>query len=159
MIQGSIPAATISSTQAPRWVEGVCCPNNIFLGSARTHHPCRTNFDSSHLPEHCGWPSTVATVFTIGDGFCQQDSASCYTAKKVKECFQEHDMEFTLSPLLPDSPSMNPIENLFVIWVEETVSSNITSTAQFTELRGLLWQSRCQISRNTYQHLVESLPG
>ncbi|GBO00022.1 hypothetical protein AVEN_41626-1 [Araneus ventricosus] len=55
----------------------------------------------------------VATVYPANDGLFQQDNATCHVSKIVPAWFEEHDEEFQLLPWPPNSPDLNPCENLW----------------------------------------------
>ncbi|GBN95391.1 hypothetical protein AVEN_241689-1 [Araneus ventricosus] len=54
----------------------------------------------------------MATVYPENDGAFQQDNATCHVSKIVRAWFEEHDEEFQLLPWPPNSPDLNPWENL-----------------------------------------------
>ncbi|GBM02146.1 Transposable element Tcb2 transposase [Araneus ventricosus] len=54
----------------------------------------------------------MATVYPENDGMFQQDNATCHVSKIVLAWFEEHDEEFQLLPWPPNSPDLNPCENL-----------------------------------------------
>lgn len=49
-----------------------------------------------YLPKHCCRPNTLllATAFSAGHGFFQQDNTSWHTTKTVQKWFEEHNEEF-----------------------------------------------------------------
>ncbi len=45
--------------------------------------------------------------------YFQQDNARCHTAQIISDWFLEHDNEFTLLKCSPQSPDLNPIDDLW----------------------------------------------
>ncbi len=91
-----------------------CAVGVVYLGHFRHHYPNNTVPDSCQVSEHRCVPSAMPTVFPAGGGHYQQDNATL--PKMVKEWFKEHDGEFLLMPLPPNSPDIKPIEK----WVRAT---------------------------------------
>ncbi len=54
----------------------------------------------------------MTTVYPSSDGYFQQDNAPCHKAQILADWFLEHDNEFTLVKLPPQSQDLNPIEHL-----------------------------------------------
>nr|KAF6319737.1 hypothetical protein mMyoMyo1_008476 [Myotis myotis] len=96
-------------------------------------------------------------AYPNGDGFFQQDSAPCQSARIVQECFQEHEGDFTLLRWPPQSPDLNPAKHL---WdeVKRAIRQLIPQPSNLTELDSTIHQAWCQIPHITFQHLVESVP-
>nr|KAF6341537.1 hypothetical protein mMyoMyo1_011953 [Myotis myotis] len=96
-------------------------------------------------------------VYPNGYGFFQQNNAPCHCARIVQEWFQEHEGDFTLLRWPPQSPDLNPIEHL---WdeVKRAIRQLVPQPSNLTELDSAIHQAWCQISRITFQHLVESMP-
>ena len=96
-------------------------------------------------------------IYPNGNGYFQQDNATCHTADIVKDWFAEHDRDFTLLPWPPQSPDLNPIEHL---WdeVERVIRHLDPPPSNLTLLNSALLQAWSQIPQKTYQHLVESMP-
>ncbi|GBN91772.1 hypothetical protein AVEN_21218-1 [Araneus ventricosus] len=55
----------------------------------------------------------MATVYLANDGVFQQDNVTFRVSKIVHAWFEEHDEEFQLLPWPPNSPDLNPCENLW----------------------------------------------
>ena len=82
---------------------------NIFVG---IHHPLnrgrRSNIFKATL-----WCRDSRVVISNGGGILQHDLASCHTAKKVTTTFEENHIK--ILDRSGNSPSLNPIENLWSI--------------------------------------------
>ncbi len=71
--------------------------------------------------------------------------------------FLEHDNEFTLLKLPPQSPVLNPIEHLWDV-VEREIHIMDVQPANLQQLRDAVMSIWTKISEECFQHLVESMP-
>lgn len=97
------------------------------------------------------------TVFLEGSGHFQQDNVPRYTADSVREWFEEHDSEFSVLTWPPNSPDLNPMEQLWNV-LDKQVKSTESPPRSLEELRDLLLTCWCQIPQETFRGLVESMP-
>ncbi|GBN30950.1 hypothetical protein AVEN_1751-1 [Araneus ventricosus] len=54
----------------------------------------------------------MAFAFSTGNGIFQQDNVPCHKARIVLEWFEEHTDEFHLMSWPPNSPDLNPKEDI-----------------------------------------------
>ncbi|KAK3557200.1 hypothetical protein QTP70_026141, partial [Hemibagrus guttatus] len=95
---------------------------------------------------------------TLGSAIhVDQDNAPCHKAKMVQEWFDEHNNQFEVSTWPPNSPDLNPIENLWDV-LDKQVQSMEASPRNLQDLKDLLLTSWCQIPQHTFRDLVESMP-
>lgn len=97
-------------------------------------------------------------VFPQHDGIFQQDNATSHTALSVRAWFEEHEDEFTVLPWPPNSPDLNPIENL---WdhLDRFVRSMDPQPRNLQQLATELESAWLRIPVSTIQHLIDSLPA
>jgi len=69
--------------------------------------------------------------------------------------FLEHDNEFTVLKRPPQSPNLNPIEHLWDVVERELRALDPTNLHQ---LQGAILSIWANISKECFQHLVESMP-
>lgn len=98
------------------------------------------------------------SVFPDGSGYFQQDSTTCCTSDSVQEWFEEHDDEFKELTWPPDSPDLNPMEQLWDVLDKQIRSMNASPLTSLEELKNLLQASWSQIPQDTFRGLVESMP-
>jgi len=99
----------------------------------------------------------VAIMYPSSDGYFQQDDASCHKAQIISNWFLEHDDEFTVLKWPPQSPDLNPIEHLWdmVEWELRALDVHSTNLHQLQDAILSIW---AKISKECFQHLVESMP-
>lgn len=86
-------------------------------------------------------------VFPDGCGLVQQDNATCHKAKMVQKWFEEQkEYEVLICP--PDSPDINPIEQL---WdgLDKHIRFMEVLTCNLEHIKDLLLPSWSQIPRHT----------
>ncbi len=99
----------------------------------------------------------MTTVFPSSDGYFQQDDAACHKAKIIIDWFLEHDNEFTLLKGPPQSPDLNPIEQLWDV-VEQEIHIMDVQPTNLQQLRDAVMSIWTKISEECFQHLVEPMP-
>ncbi len=99
----------------------------------------------------------MTTVYTSSDGYFQQDNAPRYKAQIISDWFLEHDNEFTLLKWPPQSPDLNPIEQLWDV-VEREIHIMDVQTTNLQQLCDAIMSIWTKISEECFQHLVESMP-
>ncbi len=99
----------------------------------------------------------MTTMYTSSDGYFQQDNAPCHKAQIISDWFLEHDNEFTLLKLPPQSPDLSPIEQLWDV-VEREIHILDVQPANLQQLRDAIMSIWTNISEECFQHLVESMP-
>ena len=77
--------------------------------------------------------------------------------KSSQTGFLEHDNEFTLLKWPPQSPDLNPIEQLWDV-VEREICIMDVQLTNLQTLRGAVMSIWTKISEECFQHLVESMP-
>ncbi len=99
----------------------------------------------------------MTTVCPSSDDYFQQDYAPCHKAQIISDWFLEHDNEFTLLKLPPQSPDLNSIEHLLDVVEREIRIMDVQST-NLQQLRDAFMSIGTKISEECFQHLVESMP-
>ena len=91
------------------------------------------------------------------DGYIQQDNAPCHKAHIISNWFLEHDNEFTVLQWPPQSPDLNPIEDLWDV-VEREIGIIDVQPTNLSQLQDAIMSIWTKISEECFQHLVESMP-
>ncbi len=80
-----------------------------------------------------------------------------HKAQIISDWFLEHDKEFTLLKWTPQSPDLNPIEQLWDVVEREIHIMDVqpTNVQQLCDAIMTIWT---KISEECFQHLVESMP-
>ncbi len=99
----------------------------------------------------------MTTVYSSSDGYFQQDNTPCNKAQIISDWFLEHDNEFTLLKLPPQSPDLNPIEHLWDV-VEREIHIMDMQPTNLQQLRDAIMSIWTKISEGCFQHLVEFMP-
>ncbi len=99
----------------------------------------------------------MTTVYPSSKGYFQQDNAPCHKAQIISDWFLEHDNEFNLHKWPPQSPDLNPIEQLWDVVERETRIMDVQPT-NLQQLRDTIMSIWTKISEQCFQHLVESMP-
>ncbi|KAK3568332.1 hypothetical protein QTP86_004231 [Hemibagrus guttatus] len=97
----------------------------------------------------------METLFPDGCVLFQQDNAPCHKAEMVQEWFDEHNNQFEVLTLPPNSPDLNPIQHLWDV-LDKQVRSMEASPHNLQDLKDLQLTSWCQIPQHTFRDLVES---
>jgi len=95
--------------------------------------------------------------FPEGDGVFQDDSARIHRAPIVNNWFQEHDDSVEHLNWPPQSPDLNPIENMWAV-IDKSLRSNSnlpSSLVDLAEKLMLLWP---KIRVQKLHDLVQSMP-
>ncbi len=89
--------------------------------------------------------------------YFQQDNAPCHKAQIISDWFLEHNNECTLLKWPPQSPDLNPIEQLWDVVEREILIMDVQTTnlQQLCDAMMTIWT---KISEECFQHLVESMP-
>ncbi|XDV46894.1 hypothetical protein PO909_016698 [Leuciscus waleckii] len=103
----------------------------------------------------------MTTMYPSSDGYFQQDNAPCHKARIISNWFLEHDNEFTVlkwqSQSQSQSPDLNPIEHLWDVVERELRALDVHPT-NLHQLQDAILSIWANISKECFQHLVESMP-
>uniref|UniRef100_A0A9J7X0G0 Tc1-like transposase DDE domain-containing protein n=1 Tax=Cyprinus carpio carpio TaxID=630221 RepID=A0A9J7X0G0_CYPCA len=99
----------------------------------------------------------MTTMYPSSDGYFQQDNAPCHKAQIISNWFLEHDNEFTVLKWPPQSPDLNPIEHLWDVVERELCALDVHPT-NLHQLQDAILSIWANISKECFQHLVESMP-
>uniref|UniRef100_A0A3B3RJQ1 Transposase Tc1-like domain-containing protein n=1 Tax=Paramormyrops kingsleyae TaxID=1676925 RepID=A0A3B3RJQ1_9TELE len=99
----------------------------------------------------------MTTMYPSSDGYFQQDNAPCHKARIISNWFLEHDNEFTVLKWPPQSPDLNPIEHLWDVVERELRALDVHPT-NLHQLQDAILSIWANISKECFQHLVESMP-
>ncbi len=94
----------------------------------------------------------MTTVFPSSDCYFQQDNAPCHKAQIISDWFLEHDSEFTLLKWPPQSPDLNPIEDL-CDEVEREIHVIDVQPKNLQQLYDAIMSIWTKISEECFQHL------
>uniref|UniRef100_A0AAY5K657 I/LWEQ domain-containing protein n=1 Tax=Esox lucius TaxID=8010 RepID=A0AAY5K657_ESOLU len=96
-------------------------------------------------------------MYPSSDGYFQQDNAPCHKARIISNWFLEHDNEFNVLKWPPQSPALNPIEHLWDVVEQELRALDVHPT-NLHQLQDAILSIWANISKECFQHLVESMP-
>jgi len=99
----------------------------------------------------------MAILYPSSDGYFQQDNAPCYKARIISNWFLEYANEFTKMKWPPQSPDLNPIEHLWDVLEWELRALDVHPT-NLHQLQDVILSKWANISKEYFQHLVESMP-
>ncbi|GBN25451.1 Transposable element Tcb1 transposase [Araneus ventricosus] len=99
----------------------------------------------------------MAFVFPTGNGIFQQFNAPCHKARIVLKWFEEHTDEFHLMSWPPNSPYLNPMENIWNV-MEQQLRAQTPPCPKISTLRDRCLDIWYNLSPVMYQALVASLP-
>jgi len=87
--------------------------------------------------------------------YFQQDNASCHKAQIILDWFLEHDNEFTLLKWPPQSPDLNPIEQLWDVVEREIHIMDVQTTnlQQLCDAIMTIWPKSLRNVSNTLLNL------
>ena len=96
---------------------------------------------------------TMSTLYPEDVWILQQDNAPCHTSASTRRFFQENGIEVMDWP--PNSPDLNPIENLWGIIKKDFAPEERTTVSEWRERVVGVWE---RISQERYLSLIESMP-
>jgi len=97
------------------------------------------------------WPPCTQS----SDGYLH--NAPCHKAPIILNWLFEHDNEFTVLKWPPQSPDLNPIEHLWDVVEQELRVLDVHPT-KLHQLQDAILSIWANISKECFQHLVESMP-
>ena len=103
------------------------------------------------------WRKQKENMYPSSDGYFQQDNAPCHKARIISNWFLENDNEFTILKWPPQSPDLNPIEHLWDVVERELRALDVHPT-NLHQLQDAILSIWANISKECFQHLVESMP-
>jgi len=98
----------------------------------------------------------MATMYPSSDVYFQQDNTPCHKASIISNWLIEYDNEFTVLKWPPQSPDLNPIEHHWDV-VERELHAHI-HPKNLHQLQDAILSIWGNISKQCFQHLVESMP-
>ncbi len=116
-----------------------------------TEHRLNTTVYLSIVADHVH--PFMTTVYPSSDGYFQQDNAPCHKAQIISDWFLEHDNEFTLLKWPPQSPDLNPIEQLWDVVEREIRIMNVQPT-NLQQLRDAIMSIWTKISEECFNTLL-----
>ncbi|KAG2455504.1 TCB1 transposase, partial [Polypterus senegalus] len=126
-------------------------------GRVRIWRKQNENMDPSCLVTTVHVHPFMTTMYPSSDGYFQQDNAPCHKARIISNWFLEHDNEFTVLKWPPQSPDLNPIEHLWDVMERELRALDVHPT-NLHQLQDSILSIWANISKECFQHLVESMP-
>ncbi len=95
----------------------------------------------------------MTTVYPSFWCYFQQDNAPCHNTHIILDWFLEHDNEFTLLKWAPQSPDLNPIEQLWDV-VEREIPIMDVQPTNLQQQHDTIMSIWSKISEECFQHLV-----
>jgi len=99
----------------------------------------------------------MATMYPSSDVYFQQYNAPCHKARIISNWLLKNDNGFTVLKWLPQSPDLNLIEYLWVLVERELRALDVHPT-NLHQLQDAILSIWANISKECFQHLVESMP-
>ncbi len=116
-----------------------------------TEHRLNTTVYLSIVADHVH--PFMTTVYSSSDVYFQQDNAPCHKAQIISDWFLEHDNEFTLLKWPPQSPDLNPIEQLWDVVEREIRIMNVQPT-NLQQLRDAIMSIWTKINEECFNTLL-----